>query len=196
VSFPFVQTIQLGGVKMPRSRSLSVDFSGSTFYHVTKQINIDGIARNGLDPRRGGSPTGMAAARPHQRFRQNSIDKIHLTASWATAMRYVKHSYLILNRNKITNPNQCPAILKIWLPNLEKQSLKEDPDDCGLAYFLTTPILPSCIQVAMAEPSNDESFQQGNDIKWIPLSRLKMLSGLLPSYPDAAPSQDAIVTGM
>lgn len=175
-----------------RGRSLSLSTRTATFYHVTRQCNLENIARFGLNPSFGGGRGGISALRNTTQYLKGSIGKIHLTASQSTVKRYVDHFFLLLEKQRIESPEQCPVILKVGLPDSERFLLQDDQDDSALSFTLSKPIFPSNIKVAMSAFDNNKFYLSGIGIIWVPISHLSHNEYLqmIPSYPDWGTSRD------
>lgn len=194
-------------------RSLSADFSGATFYHVTMQQNLPGIAAHGLNPFQGGSTTGMAINVGVPEFVQQSRGRVYLTASWVTVKFYLNLSFQRLQDRGILRHNQYPAVLRIRLPDSVRRTLREDPDSgARLSYFLTEPVLSSCIDVAVSLSDATQlsiagrtldgeivgwaEFVTSDAVQWVPLPLLPSRYGRLTRYyPYTGPSEDSAFTG-
>ncbi|WP_320741569.1 hypothetical protein [Enterobacter sp. 166D1] len=125
-------------------------------------------------------------------YLNGSIGKIHLTASQSTVKRYVDHFFLLLKKQMVESPEQCPVILKIGLPDSERFLLQDDKDDSALSFTLSKPILPSNIKVAMSAFDNNKFYLSGVGIIWVPIFQLshKQYSQMIPSYPDWGTTRD------
>src|SRR5262245_55438789 len=82
------------------------------YFHVTKEENLPGICKEGLQPKYGGGAAGMSNLRlkaqaEHeelsQTFVEGSKNKVHLTKRWAAVVRYAHHS-LILTQKLFPDP--------------------------------------------------------------------------------------------
>lgn len=164
------------------------------FFHVTKEENLPGIIREGLQPRFGGS-AGLAELRFQaqasmenlsQAFVNGSKNKVHLTRSWDAVVRYASHSLVLTNKlfpNPLIDPDtsydaipmgKLPVVLRchLWDDAFLK---KDEHDEDGLTT--TQGIRPDLICIAV-----ESRAAEGIEF-WLPLEYFES-SRYRPSYPD------------
>ncbi len=181
----------------------------TTFYHVTPEVNLEGIARNGLQPNSSGE--GISGLRKDQFFMEDSKGKVFMTSQWFTAKRYVEHFQGLLEKKEkkdgTIDPRAFPAVLKIELRLSEQKGVifKDETDKPpdgkdgkpipvpGGSYFMTTGIPPSKISVALhLYPTTEQVWKsyEANPIwQWTAITTLKfhdnqVYGRMLPVIPD------------
>ncbi len=117
---------------------------GLIFYHATSDKNVESIQKDGFLLSKGGTGAG----KNDEEFKNSSINKIHLTESYTTALHY---AYFIQCRQKET-----PVIISVKFTGPEYKKFQQDPYDSD-AVILTEDIKPSQILLVTKDLKTKDS---------------------------------------
>lgn len=161
-----------------------------TYYHVTREENIDCIKKEGLLPKFGGINLGMSelyklSHNNQDTYTKESVGYIHITPSWATLTQYSNHMLGLLEKlNRLEIFKNFPIILKhdshkhIFACNdpHDKEALRSRQAICPNKIFILASYRPSLKEEGDYLDDKKECF-------WLPLKKWDS-SLYIPAYPE------------
>jgi hypothetical protein len=106
----------------------------TTYYHVTRQDNLESIRKEGLLTFYGGmkQKQGMSILREDDVFIKESMNHVHVATDWETANRYAEH--MLALREKALHPKDISKIdMPVFLKcDTHKGTFSQDPHDVAL----------------------------------------------------------------
>ncbi len=139
-------------------------YKAARYFHVTRLENVKGILQTGLDPSKGGSPTGATVTANEQRLLESVQGKVHVGEDRSTALYYER----VLRKHE-------PERLRVFVEPAQKAELHEDfQDDTNLAFWTTQHLQAN--QIVSGRFSN----QDVNTLRTI-------FTTVLLHYPDVPP---------
>jgi len=173
------------------------------YYHVTKEKNLNGIIKSGLQPKFGGTDGGMSdlrfksqasASNLSSDFVEGSKNKVHFSDSWDAVERYCQHCLTLTA--KIANsgqglvtedtmydripPGELPVILRCYKKNGKTFLEKDQHDEQGL----TTTQATTADTIWIAVEFKNTSTPTDGPFYWLPIAYWDP-KRYRPAYPDS-----------
>jgi len=171
---------------------LDVKEGWTTYYHVTRQENLESIRKSGLLTFYGGTKQirGMSALKDDRTYLKESMYHIHFGVPWKAASRYDQHMIELIERdiqpNKDIPARDMPIILKC---DAYKNTFTQDPHDKeAIRTKIDVPVSNVFILVMRSYIDDQGSYtssetDEDEESFWVPLKNWDPYLQK-PAYPD------------